>query len=809
MNRLALHVARPLAALIAAAAPLFSQAPAEPYAEVLDYEYGKPRAALFEIEGRIRSAPPEELRAIEAKLLATIRSPAATVAAREWACRQLRLAGSERAAPILAPLLSDPKLHTAARWALQSIPGPAADEAIREVLPRLEGELKAGALLTLGARRDRKAVPLAAQFASDPEAKVAEAAVYALGEIGGVEALRALEGAKVPAGLEGCRSHATLLVAERFLEEGERTRAAEVYRRLFEGASGRAIRAGALRGLLLSGAPGAAEAASAFLRGSDPGLRAAAAKLVCEVARPEVLERVFSDLGSYPPPARIELLDLVSAESAFPAVARAASEGEDEVRAAALAAAGRLGGASSAGLLLEAASRGTDAVRAAARGALRALRGGGVDEALLEKARSGETAVRREALRALAARGSAGASRALLEAARDAEPSIRVAALGALAELADAAALPGLVGILAEAKGADERAAAEAALAASARRAGDKDSAAATLASAMAGRPAEVRAALVRALAAAGSARAFEAVRAALEDSEVPVREEALRALEGWTDASALEGLIAAAREARGAEVRSAALRSVARLAALPGVPAERSSSALSAALELAPGAAEKKAILSALSKAAHPRALEAALAALAEPELEVEAASAALAIAKALRVSEPGAADAARAKILEVCRSPVARQLAEASQFLPAGMVNIAGQGTATSPDGIDADGASGGDRAAIDGDPNTYWDEEDGKDLYRLVVELPQARRIAAVSILGYEHHQYAPRDFEILLDGVVVKKVEGAQYDGNFLVVRFDPVTAKTVELKITGCYGRSPAIRELGIYRPAGR
>ncbi|MGQ9591351.1 MAG: discoidin domain-containing protein, partial [Planctomycetota bacterium] len=201
--------------------------------------------------------------------------------------------------------------------------------------------------------------------------------------------------------------------------------------------------------------------------------------------------------------------------------------------------------------------------------------------------------------------------------------------------------------------------------------------------------------------------------------------------------------------------------------------------------------------------------ALAAALAALSEPELEVEAASAALAVAKALRVAQPEAADAARAKILEVCRSPVARQLAEASQFVPPGMVNIAAQGTATSPDGIDADGASGGDRAAIDGDANTYWDEEDGKDLYRLVVELPQARRIAAVSILGYEHHQYAPKDFEILLDGVVVKKVEGARYDGNFLVVRFDPVTAKTVELKITGCYGRSPAIRELGIYRPAGR
>ncbi|MGQ9590815.1 MAG: HEAT repeat domain-containing protein, partial [Planctomycetota bacterium] len=364
MNRLALRIVRAVAVLIATAAPLFSQAPAEPYAEALDYEYGKPRAALFEIEGRIRSARPEELRAIEARLLATIRSPAATLAAREWACRQLRLAGSERAAPLLASLLTDPKLHTAARWALQAIPGPAPEEAIREAMPRLEGDLKAGAIFTLGARRDRKAVAVLAPLASEPDEKVAEAALYALGQIGGADALGALEGAKVPARLEAYRSHAILLAAERFLEEGERARAAELYRRLYETGTERAIRAGALRGLLLSGAPGAAEAAAALLCGGDPELRATAAKLVCEVARPEVLDRVFSDLGSYPPPARIQLLELASEKSALPAIVRAAREGEDAVRAAALAAAGRLGDPSSAGILLEAAAKGAEAVRA-------------------------------------------------------------------------------------------------------------------------------------------------------------------------------------------------------------------------------------------------------------------------------------------------------------------------------------------------------------------------------------------------------------------------------------------------------------
>jgi hypothetical protein len=51
-------------------------------------------------------------------------------------------------------------------------------------------------------------------------------------------------------------------------------------------------------------------------------------------------------------------------------------------------------------------------------------------------------------------------------------------------------------------------------------------------------------------------------------------------------------------------------------------------------------------------------------------------------------------------------------------------------------------------------------------------------------------------------------VAKSVRNAQYDNNFLVVRLDETTCKTVELKITGYYGGSPAIRELGIYAPGG-
>ncbi|MDP7106211.1 MAG: hypothetical protein QGH41_03980, partial [Roseibacillus sp.] len=65
------------------------------------------------------------------------------------------------------------------------------------------------------------------------------------------------------------------------------------------------------------------------------------------------------------------------------------------------------------------------------------------------------------------------------------------------------------------------------------------------------------------------------------------------------------------------------------------------------------------------------------------------------------------------------------------------------------------------------------------------------------------------YAPRDFEVVVDGRVVKSVVNAVYRNNYLLVEFDAISGRTVELKITKYYGGSPAIRELGIYGPPAK
>ncbi|HJN16016.1 MAG TPA: hypothetical protein QGH10_11015, partial [Armatimonadota bacterium] len=62
------------------------------------------------------------------------------------------------------------------------------------------------------------------------------------------------------------------------------------------------------------------------------------------------------------------------------------------------------------------------------------------------------------------------------------------------------------------------------------------------------------------------------------------------------------------------------------------------------------------------------------------------------------------------------------------------------------------------------------------------------------------------FAPKDFEIICDGVVVKTVADAWYEGTQFAVTFPPATCTTLELNITGRHGPSPAIRELEIFNP---
>ncbi|MBI4602203.1 MAG: HEAT repeat domain-containing protein [Planctomycetes bacterium] len=221
------------------------------------YDWGTDPATLKMIDDALAAARGDAASRseLEARLAAVLRS-AAPRAAKDFACRRLSRAGSAACVPALAGLLGDDSLSHMARYALERLPCPEAGSALREALSKLEGKLKAGAVRSLGARRDVESIPRLAELSSDPDPLVAATAAAALGQVGTAEAAAALaakEGAvaagKAPDSLCRAAADARLECAERLLGAGKKAEAAAIYEALRSASQPEHVRLAASLGL--------------------------------------------------------------------------------------------------------------------------------------------------------------------------------------------------------------------------------------------------------------------------------------------------------------------------------------------------------------------------------------------------------------------------------------------------------------------------------------------------------------------------------------------------------------------------------
>ena len=114
----------------------------------------------------------------EDQLIALLRSEAAP-AEKAITCKRLAVFGTARCVPALEPLLSDPSLSSWARIPLEAIADPAAGEALRKTLPKVDGRLLVGVINSMGVRRDAGAVEALAERLTHSDTAVACAAAIA------------------------------------------------------------------------------------------------------------------------------------------------------------------------------------------------------------------------------------------------------------------------------------------------------------------------------------------------------------------------------------------------------------------------------------------------------------------------------------------------------------------------------------------------------------------------------------------------------------------------------------------------------
>ena len=169
----------------------------------------------------------------EAEALAVLSSNAG-VQEKGRACQELGHYASAKSVSALAALLSHEQLGDYARSGLENIKDASAGKALRDALPRLQGRQLAGAINSLGVRREAAAVSDLQKLALDAKRGATSEAVSALGLIANVEAAKALQKivSEGPADLRVPVAHASLAAAERLAKEGKASAARELLEKI-------------------------------------------------------------------------------------------------------------------------------------------------------------------------------------------------------------------------------------------------------------------------------------------------------------------------------------------------------------------------------------------------------------------------------------------------------------------------------------------------------------------------------------------------------------------------------------------------
>lgn len=631
-----------------------------------------PRCFLLLLVGTFISAC--SLRADEEQDLIRVLESNAGPTQKSDACKRLRLSGSARAVPAIAPLLLDVRTSQAARYALEGIAGPEADAALRGALPASAGLVKAGLADSLGWRHDAMAVPLLGPLLTDSDEAVAAASATALGRIATPEALVALRGARnqAAAAVKFAVTEALLRCADARLARGDGSGARAVYQALLAPEEPEQVRVAAHLGLMRTAEDGGFALIISALGGEDGAAQTAALAQAGSLQHPEAAQAFAARLPKASPALQVALIALLQVRgdaAAVPAVLAAARSPEPTVRTAAVTALGLLGGASVVPALAEAATSRDAAEQVAARQALVSLRGPGMAAALVAALASAAPGVQLELVRALTVRGEATAIPALLELARSDTGAGRSAALQALGSLADGRHVQPLVDLLTsaqtdvardEVRGVFERFVQRADVR------GQLD--VGPLVSAMTRGDLATRQALLRVGVLFVDERTREAVRGALKDPDERIRASAARALCDARDPALLPDLMWVARETKDPALRSLALDGGVRLATEDGtgLADEFRLKTLTAAFELAERAQDKRMVLAGLAQLPNRTTLALAERAVGDPDVRAEAEQAALQIAGKLGAAEFDAVKPVLMRLAATAGSAAVREKAQ-----------------------------------------------------------------------------------------------------------------------------------------------
>jgi len=583
---------------------------------------------------------PSAAKEKESSLIALLRSDS-PAAEKALACKQLAVYGTPQAVPELAPLLADQRLASWARIALEVIPGPAADEALRKAAGTLKGRLLVGVINSIGVRRDADAVELLTGRLQDQDAEVAAAAAVALGHIGGAAATETLRKslAGAPAAVRTAIAEGGVLCAERLLAEGHATEAIAIYDEIRQAKVSKQRILEATRGAILARKSAGIPLLIEQLRSPDKGLFQIGLSTARELPGREVADALAAELDHATPERAALLLAALGDRSdaaVTPAVLQAVTRGPKQARIAAIGIVRRAGDASCVPTLLEIAIDSDPELAQAAQGALAGLAGEKVDAEIAARLPTAEGKTL-ALLIELVGQRRIDATAALLKALDNSDATIRSAALTALGETVDLKGIPVLVAqVIARENSADAKVAQQA-LRAACVRMPQREECAQQLAAAMSHASVATQCTFLEILGEMGGAKALETIGVAAKSADPQLQETGSRLLGEWMTADAAPVLLDLAKTAPGDKYPVRALRGYIRIARQLTLPDQQRAAMCRSALAAARRTAEQKLVLEVVERYPTMDMLKLAVQAGQIPALKEDATRVALVVAQKL----------------------------------------------------------------------------------------------------------------------------------------------------------------------------
>jgi HEAT repeat protein len=631
--------------------------------------------ALFCSFGQWAVAQDAPATDVEAQLIAVLDSPDAAPADKALTCKKLLVHGTKNAVPSLAKLLPSPELSSWARIALEVIPDPTADAALREALNSVTGRQLIGVINSIGVRRDAEAVAVLVPKLADTDPEIVAASAYTLGKIGDPAATQALELAltAVTPPLRSAVAEGLLLCAERLLAADQAAEAVRIYD-LVRGADVPKQRiVEATRGAILARRGEGTALLAEQLKSPDEKLFAIGLTTARELAGDTVTMALLTELPSIAPERQALVMTALADRgdaTALPQVLKAAQEGPLAVRIAAVQVLPRLGNVSCVPVLLAIASEADPALVAAARESLKSLPGDDIDKDLVDRLTAADAKLRLALVGAVGDRRIAAAVSQLRLAADDSDGKVRAAALLALGNTIGAEDLPALIGRVIKPLKPEDADAAKQGLMTAAVRMPDRDACADALAASLDKAPNAAKLALVEILGAVGGPRALAALADVAKTGSPELKDSASAALGAWMGADAGPVLLDVVKSVREEKYKIRVLRGYIRIARQFKLPDDQRLDMCRQALEVCQRPDEKKLVLQVAGRIASPASLAVAVSLLQDATVKKEASEVAIAIGEKIVKDSPAPVADAMQQVVDAAANPdcvaKAKQLAE-----------------------------------------------------------------------------------------------------------------------------------------------